>query len=252
MNGRTLIPACQAAFILFSLLYLAPTLCAQNERWELGVGLSPLSLQEEPLSLLLKYHWSDVWALRVGLGGNYTERSEDHSYLHHPYSDTMYNLSYEYLQVDKKLNARLFLGLQYGKKKADFYWYGATDLYIRYKNEKTELPEGIFYPGRLVLPLGEVLVTFQGADRRTLGFGIRQSAGFQYFINRFVSLSVEGGIFYEWLKVRKDGFGRFVSRSEIPDGSGGGIGSYIYPTVYDENYGLGVSPVTFLIFNYHF
>jgi hypothetical protein len=236
------------AFIL--LLYFTSSLYGQNEKWELGVGLSPLNLQETPASLLLRYHWSDRFALRIGLAGSYTEKSEHHSYSL-PHIDSTYLLSYEYLQFDKKLNTRFLLGIQYGKRKSDFFWYGATDLYARFKTEKSEFPEGFLYPGSRVLPPGEVHITFVGPDKITFGLGVRQSVGFQYFINRFVSLSLEGGFFYEWLKVKRTVFVEFARRGELPDTSSG-IGYFFLPTVTDKNYAFGISPITFLIFNYHF
>lgn len=250
MNGRALVPTCRFGVAFIFLLHFTSSLYGQNEKWELGIGFSPLNLQETPASLLLRYHWSDRFALRVGLAGGYTEKSEDHSYSH-PYSDTAYHFAYQYLQVDKKWNAKFLLGLQYGKRKSDLFWYGATDLYFRFKEEKPDFPEGFLYPGRLFIPPGEVQITFVGADKSTIGLGVRQSVGVQYFINRFVSLSLEGGVFYEWLKVKRNVFGHYASRGELPDDVPG-IGRYVKAPIMDENYSLGISPITFLIFNYHF
>ena len=250
MNGRALVPTCRFGVAFILLLYFTSSLYGQNEKWELGVGLSPLNLRETPVSLLLRYNWSDRFALRVGLAGSYTETSEDYSYSH-PYTDTAYRFAYQYLQVDKKWNASFLLGLQYGKRKSDFFWYGATDLYFRFSEENLDAPGGVLYPGYTRLPRGEIHIAFFGGNKSTIGVGVRQSVGVQYFINRFVSLSIEGGVFYEWLRVTSTFISYFSGQRDLPEDIFFG-GSFRGPPEINENYALGVSPITFLIFNYHF
>jgi hypothetical protein len=233
---------------------------SQNSQWEFGVGLRPLTLKDEPYSLILKRHLSRHTALRFGASVIFTKQNERYADDVH-FADTPYMFRYDYELIDRKFFGTAFIGFQYGKRKNNFYWYGATDFSFKYKIDGKRFPNEDYIiwgsdsrAPQPILRLGELIEWTNFDDVKTISYGIRQSFGFQYFVNQSVSVSLEASIFYEINSVKRTNFLGYVFRPvDIPlsipaIGYGAGEGlSYRYDT-----YLLGISPLTFLSFNYHF
>jgi hypothetical protein len=229
---------------------------SQRAKWEFGVGLKPLMLQEEPYSLMLKYRLSSIVALRVGAYVTYKESSETVEY-RHPYPDTIHRLYYIYQKVEKKFKAGAFLGIQYGKKWSNVYAYAATDFYLKHRRDEVDLPQGISWPEPVSLRPGEVFIALYRPSTKSVGWSLAQSFGVQYFINSDISVALEGGAFYDSFAVSGEIVSAYVRQEENPDGPpelGYGLG-FAYgkvPLAERREYKWGFSPLTFLIFNYHF
>jgi hypothetical protein len=226
---------------------------SQNSQWEFGVGLRPLTLKEEPYSLILKRHLSRHTALRFGASVIFTKQNEKYAF-ETPFADTPYVFRYNYELVDRKFFGTAFIGFQYGKRKNNLYWYGATDFSFKYKIDGKYFPEGNasvqLYSA--TFPTSELIIWSNTTDLKTINYGIRQSFGLQYFINQSISISLEAGIFYEINQSTGENYVRYGYRSiDRPIYEQPIIGSNI-SWIKDDTYLLGFSPLTFLSFNYHF
>jgi hypothetical protein len=231
---------------------------SQNSQWEFGVGLRPLTLKEEPYSLILKRHLSRNTAIRFGASVIFIKQNERYA-KYFSFADTGYMFRYDYELIDRKFFGTAFIGFQYGKRKNNFYWYGATDFSFKYKidgkrfsNEDYIVPSDEKISPRV--PPGQLIVWADFDDIKKITYGIRQSFGLQYFVNQSVSVSLEASVFYEVNTINRQNYYAHVFRPvDIPPttpafGYGGGKG-FLFN--YDT-YLLSVSPLTFLSFNYHF
>lgn len=239
------------------LIFITTLTFSQNSQWEFGVGLRPLTLKEEPYSLILKRHLSRHTALRFGASVIFTKQNEKYAN-DVLFADTPYMFRYDYELIDRKFFGTAFIGFQYGKRKNNFYWYGATDFSFKYKIDGKRFPneDYITWGGDItpILRPGELIEWTNFDDIKTISYGVRQSFGFQYFVNQSVSVSLEASIFYEINSVKRTNFYGYVCRPvDIPPSipaicySGGEGLKY-----YNDTYLLGISPLTFLSFNYHF
>jgi hypothetical protein len=228
---------------------------SQNSQWEFGVGLRPLTLKEEPYSLILKRHLSRHTALRFGASVIFTKQNEKYAN-DVPFADTPYVFRYNYELVDRKFFGTAFIGFQYGKRKNNLYWYGATDFSFKYKIDGKYFPKEEFYVSDRspILPSGGLVVWADFDDTKTINYGVRQSFGLQYFINQNVSVSIESSVFYEINSTKRKNYQHYFCRtSDVPIT----IPSICYSggerlSTDDDTFFMGISPLTFLSFNYHF
>jgi hypothetical protein len=241
----------KAITTLYFLLITLFTSSAQQGNWEIGIGLRPLNLKDEPYTIILKKHLSSKIGLRFGLSGMYSSSSEHFEYTH-PYFDTIHSFSYRYTLIDTKMYLSTSLGIQYriGKRNPNsrFFWYGASDAYVKYHLEKPDVPDGVYFP-IVMMRLGDYIVAADYDQRKTLAVGGRQGLGLQYFINTIFSVSLEGGFFYQasFSKVN-----HFLFAGLHNETVGNGIIAGPGTMREYEDFQLGFSPVMQLAFNYHF
>lgn len=241
-----------AYYILFLLISNPFTAQAQQSKWELGIGLRPLDLEDEPYTIMLKKHISPRVGLRFGFSGMYKSSSEHFFYIH-PYYNSLYSFSYEYTLIEHKIHASTWVGLQYqiGRKNSNskFFWYGASDVFFKYRLEYPYVPKGVRYLNFDLRP-GDYVVALDADQRRTLGVGFRQSCGVRYFLNGSFSVSTEASFYYEISHTKKVNLLFAGIRNESIGGTGF-IGGLSAP-MYDKDFRLGFSPVMQVSFNYHF
>ena len=253
LNG--LIAAC--CTVLLVITFTVPSF-AQYGKWEVGVGLRPLNLKDEPYNFILKKHLSSRIALRFGAGVIYNEKSSAHYFFRtYFYPDTIHRLAYEYNQVNKNLYASSFLGIQYGQKfdgsfarKHSFYFYGATDFIFKYEMEKAEIPYLSFFLIQPVLKPSEYYVVANLGQTKALSLGVRQSIGFQFFLSNSISLSIEGSFQYFATSLRKNENYSWIQH--INNDQPGAIGFTILAPRKDHVYQFNMSPLTFLTISHHF
>lgn len=245
----------KAISMLYFLLITIFTSNAQQRNWELGIGLRPMNLEDDPYSLILKQHVTPHFAWRLGVGGGYSEKSRFVEYWY-SYLDPAYHFTYEYTRVDKKFYVGSFLGVQYlGFKHMDvskqsfFDWYLLSDLTIKYHMQKTELPNGIFY-NRLSLQEGDRFFIVELDNKKEMILGIRQGLGIKYTLSRNTTVNIEAGAHYEWVsaKVNKNDFHVFREWNE----ENNSISSTIYAVRKTRNYRWGFSPVTLISLHHRF
>jgi hypothetical protein len=225
---------------------------AQIGKWEVGVGLRPLNLKDEPYNFILKKYLSSRIALRFGAGVLYNEKSSAHHYFH-LYLDSIHVFEYEYKQIDKNLYSSSFLGIQYGQKfdgsfakKNSFFLYGTTDFIFKYQMEKTELPDGVHFSDQRLKQNDFFLVANYG-QTRGLTFGIRQGIGFQFFLSNTFSLSIEGSFQYTTSKLTTSENYIAIGRPDYII-----VGFANVPPRKDQVYQFNMSPLTFLTLSHHF
>jgi hypothetical protein len=224
---------------------------SQNSKWEFGVGLRPLTLKEEPYSLMVKRFLSRGVAVRFGVCALYSEKETkqiDRSFFS---SNPDYLFRFEYSKIDRNLYTTAFLGLQYGKKNNNFYWYGATDLSLKYKSEIADLTEDTKLQQRN-LNSGDYF-SFENSHSKTTVFGIRQSFGIQYYINSTISVALEGGAYFERLFLKRATCYYYVGVS-VDNPAQTAIVScpdILEPYTLNSNE-WGLSPLSMLTFYYHF
>jgi len=251
----------KAITTLYFLLISLFTSSAQQGNWEIGIGLRPLNLRDEPYSLNAKWHFTNRFALRLGLGVLYNEHDEFVSYLHPYYviDDTTHKFAYEYTKVEKNFYANFFVGVQYLGTKIknlgkphDLDWYVMSDFFLKYRREEIDLPEGIYYPGYTILRRGELFTTAVFGTNKDFIIGIRQGIGIQYWVNRSLTITLEGGGHYAkvFSSAQKNTFE--TGRTEPPYEDGTSFGSARYAIQKSKDYQWGINPVMFLSFNYHF
>ncbi len=246
-------PSVLKGFFTVFLLILATThVKSQYQKWEFGVGLRPLTLKEEPYSLMMKRFLSKGVALRFGLSAMYSEKETNHSGYHFDHGDSNYEFTYEYKLVDKNLYTTAFAGIQYGKRKHDFYWYGATDFSFKYKSENSFVPSILYRTNNV--RVGDFLQIENYHQDKTIVLSVRQSVGIQYHINNRISVVLEGGAFFDKI---------FLTRNTCTSNSGVAIigtrpvGIGAYGCTFElgkkfENYALNISPLTMITFDYSF
>lgn len=240
--------------VLFCFLFTS-ILFSQDNKWEIGVGLRPLTFNEDPYSFIAKKFLSRNTALRFGASFIYKQKNDYTEYIH-PYVEDSFSYKSSFTRIDKKLSATAFIGLQYGKKKNGFYWYGATDLSIGY-NQNTPVINGIIHDFRPLINgirPGDSFIYGPFFKNNILELGIRQNIGIQYFINSRISISIEGGCVFKRYYSRRNGFMFFITTVfdnktntySMPSGV------QYYPSKAVWQYDFNVSPLSFIILNYHF
>jgi len=249
----------KAITTLYFLMISLFTSSAQQGNWEIGIGLRPLNLKDEPYSLNAKWHFTNRFALRLGLGVLYNEHDEFITY-QHPYLaiyDTIHKFAYEYTRVEKNFYTNFFVGVQYlGTKNLgrphDFDWYLMSDFLLKYRREEIDLPKGIYHPGYTVLRRGEIFTTAVYGTNKDFIIGLRQGIGIQYWVNRNLSIVLESGAYYAkvFSTEQKYTFGK--GRTEPPYEDGTPFTSTMYAPQKSKDYQWGISPVMFLSFNHHF
>lgn len=242
----------KAITILYFLLISLFTSIAQQSNWEIGIGLRPLNLKDEPYTIMLKKHISPRVGLRFGLSGMYNSSSQHFTYIH-PYYDTIHSFYYKYTLVDTKLYASTWLGIQYqiGQKNSNsrLFWYGASDGFVKYRLEHPDIPDGVHFLNRK-LRLGDYILVTTYDQRRTFALGFRQSLGVRYFLNSSFSVATEAGAYYETSFTKTTNFLFAGLHAESIGGDGVIAGAYA-PRNY-QDFQLGFSPVMQVSFNYHF
>ncbi len=245
---KGLIAACST--VLLVIIFTVSSF-AQYGKWEIGVGLRPLNLKDEPYNFILKKHLSSRIALRFGAGVLYNEKSSAHYYFR-PYADSIHVFIYDYKKIDKNLYASSFLGIQYGQKfdgsfaqKNSFYFYGATDFILKYQMEKSEIPI-VHYQAQKLKP-NEFFIVATFGQSRGLALGIRQSIGFQFFLSNTISLSIEGSFQYTASRITTNEY--YYSAEQIDFFTSGYT---ILVPRKDYVYQFNMSPLTFLTLSHHF
>ena len=245
-------------YIVLLLIFITTFSFSQNSKWEFGVGLRPLTLKDDPYSIIFKKEISRNNKLRLGFSFLYAEGDEKYNYdRRYVHPDTLYGLKYNYTLIDKNLQANCFVGVQYGKHKNNFFWGGATDILLGYhKFGKSMKDESLFYERQRPKP-GEYITIAHYTDNSVFSYGIRQSLIVQYEFSQRISISFEASVFY---KINCNTFFEYdwglVVFENLPPpytslktGWGGATGTI--PTKA-TTYNLGFSPISLLSFNYHF
>jgi hypothetical protein len=240
----------QGIYASVFLIFITTFSFSQNSKWEFGVGLRPLTLSEDPYSLILRKFISQNAAVRLGVSFIYKEKNDFVEYIH-PYISDSFSYKHFYDRKDKNLHTALTVGIQYGKRKNGFYWYGATDISLRYDAVTPEIP--VFNAGNIIKS-GDFFTVASFAEEKTFGLGVRQSLGLQYYINSSISMSIEGGLFLERYYLKRYKF-LYYATTEIDTATnikGLVSGRQYYPLEELWLYNFNVSPLTILTFNYHF
>lgn len=239
--------------VLFCFLFTS-TLFSQDNKWEIGVGLRPLTFNEDPYSFIAKKFLSRNTALRFGASFIYKQKNDYTEYIH-PYVEDSFRYGHYYMQTDKNLNATSFIGFQYGKKKNGFYWYFATDFSLRYTQKRTDIP--VFnaggYEGKGIKP-GDFFTIASFSNEKIFGLSFNQNIGIQYFINSKISIAIEGGLFWERYYLRRFSY-MWYATTELttpPNTYGSVSGRLFYPLKELWQYNFKVSPLSFLTFIYQF
>ena len=242
-------------YLTFLLMFITTFSFSQNNNWEIGISLRPLTLKEDPYSFIVKKFISRNNALRFGASFMYKQKNDYSEYIH-PYNiQDSFDYKHFYMRTDKELNATCFVGIQYGKRKNNFYWYGASDFSFRYTANVTDIPSfsagGIGPKG--IRP-GDFFTVAAFDNEKMFGLGIHQSIGIQYFINNNVSVAIEGGLFFERYYLRRYSYQWFATTelSTPPDIYGLVLGRHYYPLKELWLYNLSVSPISNLTFIYQF
>jgi hypothetical protein len=234
------------------LIFIKTFSFSQNSKWEFGVGLRPFQMENEPYNLILKYQLSNYFALRTGICFLYSQKN-DSVIFREPRFAPPESFYYSYNRTDTKTVFVGSLGMQYGKKGKDFFWYGATDFIFRYRKDKPNSSwRTVGSTGNVNEPLGPYFDYIFNEDR-ILGYGIRQSFGIQYFINRYISVSIEAGAYYEkydLLRLKTVNFtGIWYDKQQQ---LGMTIGEQAYEPQYLSLHDFTVSPLSMLSLFYHF
>ncbi len=237
--------------ILFP-LFFASALFAQDRNWEIGIGVRPLQLKEDPYSFVAKKYLLRSTALRFGASFYYNQKNNYVEYIH-PYTEDIFIYEHFYTQTDKKLNATCFLGFQYGKRNNRFYSYGATDVSLRYKATNTDIP--VFsagsHSGKSIRP-NDFFTVASFSNDKVIGFTVHQSFGLQFSINANMSLAVEGGLSLERYYLDRYNF-RYYATTVLDTASNDYAfvsGRQFYPLRKKWLYDFNTSLLTFLIFIY--
>lgn len=245
----------KAITTLHFLMIIIFTSSAQESNWEIGIGLRPLNLEDDPYSLILKRHFTPHFALRFGLGGGYREKSSFVEYLH-PYVDTIHQFTYQYTRVDKNFYISSFLGIQYfgsthlnTSKQSFFDWYLFSDLMLSYKMQKAEIPDGIFYLKPLLRP-GDDFFIVDLDNRKEMIVGIRQGIGIKYILDRNTIIGIEAGANYELANANVNKMDFHASREGVEESFTSS--TTIYALQKARNYRWGFSPVTLISVHHSF
>ncbi len=233
--------------VIFTFLMTVSLLSQNSKKWEIGIGLHPLTLKETPYSFIAKKYISRSVSLRMGLSVIYNQDTKSILYNSPNLKNRLY---YDYLQLNKNMYVQCFAGFQYGKKVKSIYLYSATDIFGGYRMEKSIIPNGINYYNDYQLVPNQFIETAFLPNRKILRYGVAQNLGIQYFINSNYSISVEGGVIYERHRLRSND-NKFAIQSD----ENASI-SYSYGFLEDKsnfwNYSIKLSPLTFLTINYLF
>lgn len=233
--------------VILTILMTVSLLSQNTKKWEIGIGLHPLTLKETPYSFIAKKTISRSVSLRMGLSFIYNQDTKSVLYNSPNLKNRLY---YDYLQLNKNMYAQCFAGIQYGKKVKNIYLYSATDIFGGYRMEKSIIPNGIHYYNDYQLVPNQFIETAFLPNSKMLRYGVTQNLGIQYFINSNYSISVEGGVIYERHRLRSND-NKFAIQSD----ENASI-SYSYGFFEDKsnfwNYSIKLSPLTFLTINYLF
>ena len=234
------------------LIFITTFSFSQNSKWEFGVGLRPFQMENEPYNLILKYQLSRYFALRTGVCFLYSKKNEDEFFIE-PKIQHPDRFFYSFSRTDQKTIFTGFLGIQYGKKSNNFFWYGATEIVFRYRKDTPELLTSLVgATGNVNEPLGPYYSTILNDDK-IKGYGMRQSFGIQYYINRYVSVSIEAGLYYEkynLLRLRSVLYSGIWYDKQQQLGLNAGGQSYESQNM--NLYNFIVSPLSALSLFYHF
>ena len=243
-------------YFVLSIITTIPSF-AQDSKWEIGIGLRPLNLQDDPYTIIVKRHLSPRVGLRLGLSSIFEEKDKYIEYIH-PYHDDIHTFSYEYTRVEKKLYANSFLGIQYNlskhvtqMKQNHIYCYALSDFSFKYQLERVDIPKGIYHPRSNLQP-GDVFLTAVYGNTKTFILGLRQGLGIYYYLNSSISLALEGSIYYEIITSTEYKNTFEYSRSAPPLEDRQAFGSTKYLPKRINNYRWGFSPLTFLSIHHKF
>lgn len=245
-------------YTAFLLMFITTISFSQNSKWEFGVGLRPLTLKDDPYSIIFKREISRNNKLRLGFSFLYAQGDEKYNYdRRYVYLDTMYSLKYKYTLIDKNLQANCFVGVQYGKHKNNFFWGGATDILLGFHKFGKSMSDGsLIYEKQRPKP-GEYITIAHYTDNAVFSYGVRQSLVFQYEFSQRISISFEASVFYninnntlfeyDWGLVKAE---KVLPPDTSIESFWSGVTSNIPTKV--TSYNLGFSPLSLLSFNYHF
>jgi hypothetical protein len=246
-------PSVKGIYMAIFLMYITASTFSQSSKWEFGIGLRPLTMKEEPYSFIFKRVISRSIALRMGVSFKYGQNSQN---IFYSSTNPTNRLIYDYIEINKNMYANGFLGFQYSiklKKFENLYIYGATDIQLGFKTENSNIGgDGLIHYGDVVKLLpNQYVETGYLRNHKTTKLGLRQSIGVIFFINSSFSISIEGGMLYEYRRLVKDGDVTFIIGSDglNPNPIIGSIRDFLHK---DWNYTLLSSPLTLLSFNYHF
>ena len=164
-------------------------------KWEVGVDLKPLFRSDEPYNVLVRWHFTERKAVRLGLGVADYSKTKDTSWIVEKKLNT---IQYDQFtrNISKKMNWAIKLGYQYEFKQGKVSIYTASD--FEWVRETIDFNTPIQSKGELidqgaVQPFaGYQSIDFVRNRRNTLS--LIQSLGFKYTINNYLSCSFETAI----------------------------------------------------------
>ena len=219
-------------------------------KWELGINLNILTLKDDPYSIVIKRHISKNIALRLGFSLIYNTVEQYH-WNYAKYADTIHFVVYDYKSRIKNMAINSFIGAQYGIKKKNWYCYMATDGLFKYGREKNEA-----FDLRIAIAIPAPYQSFEAGSfggTKIMGFGVRQSLGFQYFITKNFSVGAEGSFLFEADRLTANDISQYITSDGTTTATY--THSFVYsigPTLKYWNYNLRLSPIALVSFNYHF
>ena len=240
-----------ASVLIF--IHLSALAQYRADKWEVGVSVIPFTADDEPYMFIGKRYLKENNAFRIGIGGRYEFDREDVEELISTELGPSYQLSYQYEQETNNLKLAGFIGFQYGKRKNDLDFYGATDFTFMYEWDKIDLPEGVRY-NTFDIPIGEYYLIAPLYTNKVMSFGFRQSFGLQYSITKSVSISLEGGVGVQVKRYNRQEFTYSIAsfnRITEPEYSPS-FGYSIKAPKVDWAQSLLIKPVSILSINYHF
>lgn len=174
---------------------------AQNKGWEIGVGIRPTTLQDDPYTIFIKRHFENRFTLRTGFSLSYISKKEQKYYFYPDYVvDTFYRYGHNITQKENNVNASLMLGVEYnilirrrGKIFNNLYSYGETG--YRYNYKVKPFPFVVFDPNIKIRP-GDIMSTSDFGKWKMGNRVFRVGLGLKSILIGNLSFNVESSLEY--------------------------------------------------------
>ena len=165
-------------------------------KWEVGVDLKPLFRSDEPYNVLVRWHFTERKAVRLGLGVADYSKTKDTFWIVERKLNT---IQYDQFTRNngKKMNWAIKLGYQYEFKQGKVSIYTASD--FEWIRESIDFRTPFGFRGALIIPQEPVepFAGYQSIIRiqsRKNTLSLIQSLGFRYTINNYLSCAFETAI----------------------------------------------------------